>query len=140
MKIGIDLSGPKNARWYEYAIRFLFGGLATLATGTIAKKFGPEIGGLFLAFPAIFPASATLVEAHERKKKRDAGVHGDKLARNAAGVEAAGAALGSIGLIGFAITVIWFLPAHSPWAVLPGAAAVWFATSFLVWKVREAVF
>jgi hypothetical protein len=30
---------------------------------------GPRVGGLFLAFPAIFPASATLVEKHEKQKK-----------------------------------------------------------------------
>ena len=43
----------------EYAMRFLFGGLVTVATGIIAEKFGPTVGGLFLAFPAIFPATAT---------------------------------------------------------------------------------
>ena len=30
--------------------------------GMIAKRYGAEIGGLFLAFPAIFPASASLIE------------------------------------------------------------------------------
>jgi hypothetical protein len=32
--------------------------------GLIAARFGPVVGGLFLAFPAIFPASATLIEKH----------------------------------------------------------------------------
>jgi hypothetical protein len=31
--------------------------------GLLAKKFGSTVGGLFLAFPAIFPASATLIES-----------------------------------------------------------------------------
>ena len=33
-----------------------------------AKRYPafPVIGGLFLAFPAIFPASASLIEAHEK--------------------------------------------------------------------------
>src|SRR3977135_722851 len=99
MRIGINLLGLRNTRWYEYAIRFFFGGLITVATGIIAREFGPAVGGLFLAFPAVFPACASLVESHERKKKQQAGLHGDKRARNAAGVDAAGAALGSIGLI-----------------------------------------
>ncbi len=55
----------------DYAIRFLFGGLITVAAGIIAKRFGPGIGGLFLAFPAIFPASATLIEKHEKEKKEE---------------------------------------------------------------------
>jgi hypothetical protein len=36
------------------------GGLVTVITGIVAKNWGPVIGGLFLAFPAIFPASATI--------------------------------------------------------------------------------
>ncbi len=69
MKIHVELNVVQQTKWYEYALRFLFGGLITATAGIIAKKFGPEIGGLFLAFPAIFPASATLIEKHEKEKK-----------------------------------------------------------------------
>jgi hypothetical protein len=55
MKIKIDPSVIGQARWYEYPVRFLFGGTITAAAGIIAKKFGAGIGGLFLAFPAISP-------------------------------------------------------------------------------------
>jgi hypothetical protein len=34
----------------------------------------PVVGGLFLAFPAIFPASATLIEKHVRERKEKAGL------------------------------------------------------------------
>jgi len=34
------------------------------------------IGGLFLAFPAILPASATLIERHEKEKKESLRLHG----------------------------------------------------------------
>src|ERR1700685_3371964 len=54
----LDLSTFRETRWYEYAARFFFGGLITAAAGIVAKKLGPAIGGLFLAFPAIFPAGA----------------------------------------------------------------------------------
>src|ERR1700736_6579054 len=67
MKISLDLSALGKTKWYEYALRFAFGGSITVAAGLVAKKWGPGVGGLFLVFPAIFPASATLVEKHEKK-------------------------------------------------------------------------
>jgi hypothetical protein len=70
MKIRPDLSALGKTKWYEYALRFAFGGAITVAAGLIANKWGPGVGGLFLAFPAIFPASATLVEKHEKTKKK----------------------------------------------------------------------
>ena len=69
MQIKVDFSSLGQTKWHDYAVRCLFGGLITAVAGIIAKKFGPGIGGLFLAFPAIFPASATLIEKHEGKKK-----------------------------------------------------------------------
>ncbi|MGH9691779.1 MAG: hypothetical protein ACRD4C_12000, partial [Candidatus Acidiferrales bacterium] len=65
MQINFDFSALKRTRSYEYALRLFFGGAVTVATGLIAKHYGPVFGGLFLAFPAIFPASATLIEKHE---------------------------------------------------------------------------
>ena len=70
MKIQIDPSVLKETKWHQYAVRFVFGGLITAMAGVISKEFGPVIGGLFLAFPAIFPASATLIEKHEEEKER----------------------------------------------------------------------
>ncbi len=61
-KIVIDLSSVRQTTLGQYATRFLIGGAITALVGIIAGKFGPGIGGLFLAFPAIFPAIATLVE------------------------------------------------------------------------------
>ena len=69
MQIKVDFSVLGQTKWHEYAVRFLFGGLITAVAGIIAEKCGPGIGGLFLAFPAIFPASATLIEKHEKQKK-----------------------------------------------------------------------
>src|SRR6267154_5911678 len=105
MRIQVDLSTLAQTQWHDYAVRFLFGGLITTLAGIIAKEFGPGIGGLFLAFPAIFPASATLIEKHEQQKKERLGLHGSVRGRKAAGVDAAGAAIGSIGLSAFALMV-----------------------------------
>ena len=108
MMIRIDLAGLRRTKWHDYAIRFLFGGLITAAAGLIAQHREPGIGGVFLAFPAIFPASATLVEKHETQKKNRARLQGAMRGREAAALDAAGAALGCIGLAGFAL-VVWQL-------------------------------
>ena len=73
MRVRVDLSSLRMTKWSEYALRFLFGGTITVVAGVLAERFGPEFGGLFLAFPAIFPATATLIEKHERKRKRELG-------------------------------------------------------------------
>src|ERR1700685_2583229 len=137
MRIEIDPSALKKNRWYEFAVRFLFGGLITAATGLIAKEFGPGVGGLFLAFPAIFPASATLIEKHEKQKKERAGLHGSVRGRKAAAVDAAGAAIGSLGLLAFAWWVGCWLPSHSAWQVLLGSTGIWLAVSLLLWQIRK---
>jgi hypothetical protein len=103
MKVTAEFSRLRQTGWAEYALRFLFGGVVTVITGWIAQRFGPVIGGLFLSFPAIFPASVTLVERHEQRRKAQHGLAGKKRGRSAASVVAAGAALGSLGLFTFAL-------------------------------------
>src|SRR5580658_8825259 len=128
MKIETNIAALKRTEWQEYLVRFIFGGAITALAGIIAKRYGPEIGGLFLAAPAIFPAAATLLEKHEEKKRR--AQSGRQLrAHELAGVEAAGAAMGSIGLAAFAV-VVWYLLPHYPVAlVLVVATLVWFAVA-----------
>ena|SRR5947208_548091 len=139
MRITIDPSAFLETRWYEFAVRFVFGGLITAAAGIIAKKFGPVVGGLFLAFPAIFPASASLIEKHERQRKEKAGLHGSERGRQAASVDAAGAAIGSIGLLVFALLVSRLMAGHSSWLTLTVATASWLAVSLLIWHIRQRV-
>jgi hypothetical protein len=97
-----------QTRWYEYLVRFVLGGAMTVVAGLIAARFGPVIGGLFLAFPAIFPASATLIEKHVRERKEKAGLPGARRGKEAAALDAAGAVLGSFGLAAFGL-VIWLI-------------------------------
>ena len=68
MRVQVDPSVLAQTKWQDYALRFFFGGLTTTIAAIIAKEFGPRIGGLFLAFPAIFPASATLIETKYRDR------------------------------------------------------------------------
>lgn len=66
MKIKVDTASLKSTKWYEFVFRFFIGGAITALAGLAAKRFGPEIGGLFLAFPAIIPATATLIKKREQ--------------------------------------------------------------------------
>jgi uncharacterized protein DUF3147 len=117
--VNAKASRLKKTKWHEYLLRFVFGGLITAGAGWIAKQYGPVIGGLFLAFPAILPASASLVEKHKGHR--------------AAGVEGFGAIAGSIGMAAFA-AVVWSLATRaSAWVVLPLATLVWLVVSAGVW-------
>jgi hypothetical protein len=113
--------------------------LITALAGIIAKRFGPGIGGLFLAFPAIFPASATLIEKHEKEKKKALGLKGEARGRSAASIDAAGSSMGSIGLFVFALVVWQFMPRARAWIVLAGAIVLWLGVSVAVWQIRKAL-
>ncbi len=121
----------------QYALRFLFGGLVTAFAGLVAQHYGAVIGGLLLAFPAIFPASATLIEKHEKQQKEKKGMSGSVRGRQAASVDAAGSAMGSLGLLLFAVIVARFLPSHRTWTVLSGATVAWAVVSVLAWQIRK---
>lgn len=138
-KIVVNFGGLRRTRWHEYGIRFLAGGTITALVGIIGKKFGPGIGGLFLAFPAIFPASATLVEKHELEKKRNSGMNGLLRSREVAGVDAAGAVMGSLGLLAFALFVSSLLLRQPAWQVLFAGALIWMAVSAAVWWICKMI-
>jgi hypothetical protein len=136
--VSAQFSSLKDIRVHEYCVRFLFGGLCTVAAGLIAERFGAAVGGLFLAFPAIFPAGASLLEAHEKRKMAKAGLDGTNQGRAAASVDSAGASIGCIGLIAFA-TILWrTLPEHNAPVVIPLATAAWLILSVAVWFARKS--
>ena len=104
-------------------MRFAFGGLVTAFAGFLGTTFGPAVGGLFLAFPAILPASLTLVKKHESEE--------------AAGDDAAGAVAGSIGLIVFG-ALVWALAARlAAWGLLLLAMIAWLVVSVIVWLLGQ---
>ncbi len=138
MLVKMSLSSLQEGRWYEYLIRFGMGGAATVFMGFIGNSFGPSIGGLFLALPAIFCASATLIEKHEIRKKREAGLTGERRGVEAAALDAAGAAMGSLGLLTFAATFL-VLVARNYWWALAVACVAWFLTSVGAWWIRRRI-
>jgi hypothetical protein len=137
--IGIKPEVLKECKPHEYVMRFVFGGVCTAAAGLIATKFGPGVGGLFLAFPAIFPASASLIESHETRRKKEAGMDGTRRGRDAAAVDAAGAALAAIALVAFAAVVWLLLDQHSAAGVIGAATVAWAGISVALWWVRRTL-
>lgn len=81
----------KSHRLSDYALRFGFGCAIALVSGLIGMWFGPKVGGVLLGFPAILPASLTLVQKKEGK--------------DSASVDSIGATLGAIAMIVFALFV-----------------------------------
>jgi hypothetical protein len=125
IQIQIDLSHLRKTSWREYAVRFAFGGLIAALAGFLGTQFGPAVGGLFLAFPAILPASLTLVKEHEGEE--------------AAGDDAAGAVAGSIGLIVFG-ALVWVLATRLPaWLVLVLATVAWLVVGVLAWLLARCL-
>jgi hypothetical protein len=133
MIIRIKLDALKQGRWWEYLIRFSLGGLATVLVGIVAHFCGPSFGGLFLAFPAVFCASATLVERHERQRKEQKGMKGRCRGRGAAALDASGAALASFGMVAFGLCVWLF--ASNPTLAMCLATGVWAAVSYVLWRL-----
>jgi hypothetical protein len=87
--VGFDWSTLSKVKPNELAVRFGFGALVALVAALLASLAGPKVGGLFLAFPAILPASLTLIEKKEGLAK--------------AWSDASGGALGAVGIMAFAL-------------------------------------
>jgi hypothetical protein len=102
MRLKLRFDSLKQTKPTEYVSRFVFGGLVTVLAGLVANRFGPVIGGLFLAFPEIFPAGVSLVEKHKTLREKAEGKVGTWAARGQASVEATGASIGTLALMGFA--------------------------------------
>jgi hypothetical protein len=134
--IRISPSALREGRWYEYVVRFALGGAATVFTGLISSRYGAALGGLFLALPAIFCASATLIESHEIRRKREAGLDGSRRGQEAAALDAAGAGLGAFGMLAFG-AVFWLLVERSVAEAFAGASLAWLTVSVACWWVRR---
>jgi hypothetical protein len=77
-----------------------------------------------------------LIEKHVRERKEKAGFAGARRGKEAAALDAAGAALGSLGLAAFGL-VIWLMIVQSPAWALVLAAASWLAVAVFAWQVRR---
>ncbi len=137
MKIAFNFRALKETSFADYILRFAFGGAITVFAGLLAKEYGPALGGLFLAFPAVFPATSTLIEASERQQKIERGKSGKMRGRLVAAVDARGAIWGSVGLMCFAAFVWTLLARWSAAGDLLAALAIWFAASVALWRLNR---
>jgi len=105
---GIDLGKLREVVPRDLALRFAFGAGISIIAGLAGLLVSSRFGGMFLAFPAILPATLTLLE---EKDGTEHAVH-----------DVRGAALGAIGLIAFAVAA---------WGTrsLLAAAAAWLVAS-----------
>jgi uncharacterized membrane protein (GlpM family) len=113
--IFIDPAKCREVRAGDLAIRFGFGFVVSVLAGIVTLVAGNHVGGLFLAFPAILPASLTLIGAKE----------GDDQAE----LDAAGAVIGAVGMIGFALTAFFLFGAVNAVAAEAAALLCWLAAS-----------
>ncbi len=137
MLIGINVFKLREGTPTEYLTRFIFGGTLTVIAALISRRYGPIVGGLFLAFPGIFAPGLSMTETHAIERKASQGADGTLFARAEASVEAAGASAGALGLAAFAITLWIGLPTHPLTLILPLATAAWLAVSVLCWWLRK---
>jgi Protein of unknown function (DUF3147) len=122
-RLGVEGLKDKSAK--DYAIRFAFGASISLIAALVSLKF-QLFGGMFLAFPAILPASLTLIE-------RDAG-------KQEASIDAEGAIIGAAGLLAFSLVVSFGIKTMGAIPALIAAATAWVVVSFgiyaavMVWR------
>jgi hypothetical protein len=77
-----------------------------------------------------------LIEKHVRERKEQKGLPGARRGKEAAALDAVGAALGSLGLAAFGL-VIWLMIVPSPAWALVLAAASWLTIAVLAWRGRR---
>lgn len=137
VRIGCDFSKLGKIKPTAFLTRFLFGCALTLLFSLITKWAGPVVGGLFLAFPGIYPPGSSFVEKQEEKRKQEAGLHGTVRARSLASAHAVGASAGTFGLMAFAAIVWLGLPRYGLALSLGVGTAAWFLFSGAAWALRE---
>ena len=64
---------------------------------------------------------------------------GKRSGKAVASIDAAGSAIGSLGLIAFGLFVWRMQPRHSTWTVLVLATLLWAGVAFAAWIVRKSL-
>lgn len=122
---GLDIGALRKVPVRDMAIRFAFGAAISVVAGVISIGAGPRFGGMFLAFPAILPATLSLLEKEASERQAD---HDDD-----------GAVLGAASLAVFAGLGHWLFPTSGAAIALVAAAAGWLASALLLYLVARQV-
>lgn len=120
----VDASALKDKSPKDFLVRFAFGATISLIAGLIGLKF-QLLSGVFLPFPALLPASLTLVE-------RDAG-------RHQAEIDAGGAIIGAFGLLSFAVVAMVAIKPLGAFPALGLATLTWVVVSLGLYAIVIAV-
>jgi len=111
----VEMSRLRSVKRSEYAIRFMLGAFVSVGAAIFAKHVSARFGGTFLAFPAILPASLTLLQSKQGARQADR--------------DAVGAVLGGLALTVFAGVVEATLGHLNPYAALALALLIWLTVS-----------
>jgi hypothetical protein len=118
-RVRFDRGALRSVPPRDLALRFVFGFAVSVVAAIVTLASGSRAGGLFLAFPAILPASLTLIEKKEGQRQAEG--------------NAIGAIIGAVALVLFALTA-WALFTRIPGGAAEAVAlAVWLAVSLLVY-------
>ena len=123
--IDVEVSRARRAKPADLAIRFAFGFGVSVIAGVVTLALGDHLGGLFLAFPAILPASLTLI--------------GEKEGDDQAELDAVGATVGAVALVAFAFVAVAMFTVVRPTAVEVLAAVAWLAVASGLYVVARAI-
>jgi hypothetical protein len=105
----------------DLLIRFAFGALISIVAGVVSLLWNAKAGGMFLAFPAILPATLTLIEKKQSKREAEE--------------DDEGAILGSVAMFAFAATATWTLTALPAGLSLAAAGTAWLSAAVLLYIV-----
>ena len=103
----------------ELLVRFVLGAAVSVVAGIISKAVGARFGGMFLAFPAILPASLTIVQDEEGTRTADR--------------DAIGAVLGGLALVVFAAVGESMFSRYNPAVVLATALGAWIGAALILY-------
>jgi hypothetical protein len=108
------------AAW-EYAVRFAFGGALCVLAGIVGEHWA-TFAGMVMAFPAILPASLTLVKKHGGRARAEQDARGGRigvlgLAAFAAVVAIAAGSMPAPLVLALA-TLAWAIVAVGAWLLL----------------------
>jgi hypothetical protein len=110
-----------GARPRDLLIRFVAGGLTSIAAGALTLAFGARFGGIMLGFPAILAASLTLIEEQEDSEH--------------AREDARGAVAGGCAMAAFALAAALSLGHLGAAVALAIAAAAWVFSAFTLYLI-----